>query len=260
MTKLIEQVYTVIRYIRALGVKSGLIALIKITRTKNTDRICLKNIKAPIKLRIKGSSDKTAFYQIFLNREYEIQLSETPTYIIDAGANIGLASVFFANKYPDAKMISIEPDHDNFEVLLANTKAYPQIIALNTALWSKSCHVKVRDTGMGTTSFVVEPCLPEEPTSLKAMSLEDIMLQYHFPRIDLLKIDIEGSEKYLLSENYEYWLSRTETIVIELHDRFQPGCSSAFLKAFVQYNFTIESKGENLILRKNRNLCHQSLL
>ena len=250
MKKITEQIYTVIRYIRALGVKCGMVALIKITRTKKTDRIRLKNIKAPLKLRLNGSSDKTVFYQIFLNREYDIQLPAEPQYIIDAGANIGLASVFFANKYPDATIISIEPDRGNFEVLLENAKAYPQIIALNAALWSKSCHVKIKNTGTGTTCFTVEPCSPEEPAALKAISLEELMKQYHFPKVDLLKMDIEGSEKYLLAENYDYWLSRTETLVIELHDRFRQGCSSVFLKTFSQFNFTIEPKGDNLILRK----------
>lgn len=250
MKSLIEQAYTVIRYVRALGVKYGMIALIKINRTKRTDRIRLRNIKAPLKLRLKGTSDKTAFYQVFLNKEYEIKLATPPRYIIDAGANIGLTSVYLANKYPDAAIISIEPDRENFEVLQANVEAYPQIIALNTALWSKSCHVKVKDIGMGTTGFIVEPCSPKEPGALQAMSLNDIMVQYHFPQIDLLKVDIEGSEKHLLSENYEYWLSRTRTLVIELHDRFREGCSSALLKTFAQLNFTIEPKGENLVLRK----------
>ena len=257
MNRLIEQIYTVIRYIRALGVKYGMIALIKITRTKKTDQIRLKNIKAPIKLRMKGASDKTTFYHVFLNREYDIQLPEAPQYIIDAGANIGLVSVFFANKYPNATIISIEPDKGNFDVLLTNVKAYPKIIPLQTALWSRSCHVRIKDTNVGTTEFTVEPCHPEEPSALKAVSLEDIMLQYQFPRIDLLKVDIEGSEKYLLSENYEYWLSRTETLVIELHDRFQKGCSSAFLKTFSQFNFAIEPKGENLILRKIEHVTYR---
>jgi FkbM family methyltransferase len=250
MKKIIEQIYTVTRYVRVFGVKYGMIALIKITRTKRTGRIRLRNVKAPLKLRLNGTSDKTVFYQVFLNKEYEIKLATPPRYIIDAGANIGLTSVYFANKYPDATIISIEPDRENFEVLQTNAKAYPQIIALNTALWSKSCHVRVKDIGMGTTGFIVEPCSPEEPGSLKAVSLNDIMTQYHFPRIDLLKVDIEGSEKYLLSENYEYWLSRTETLVIELHDRFQEGCSAALLKTFARLNFTIEPKGENFILRK----------
>ena len=250
MNKLVEQIYTIIRYIRALGTKHGIVALIKIKRLKRTDNIRLRGIKHPIRLRINGTSDKTTFYQIFLDKEYEISLLEEPKFIIDAGANIGLTSVYLSNRYPNAKIIAIEPDKNNFEILSANTKPYANVIALNTALWSNSCHIKVMDNGLGTTGFTVEPCAPELPKALKAMSLEEIMKQYDFPRIDLLKMDIEGSEKYVLSENSDYWISRTNVLIIELHDRFQKGCSSAFFKTFAEYDFAISPKGENFILTR----------
>ena len=250
MGKLVEQIYTVIRYVRVLGIKHGLVALIKIKRLKRTDHIRLKGIKHPLKLRLNGTSDRTTFYQIFLDKAYEINLPAEPQYIIDAGANIGLTSVYLANRYPNAKIIAIEPDKDNFEILSVNTGAYPNIIALHTALWSNSCHIRVLDIGLGTTGFTVEPCAPELPMALKAMSLEEIMKQYDFPRIDLLKMDIEGSEKYVLSEKSDYWISRTNVLIIELHDRFQKGCSSVFFETFAKYDFAIAPKGENLILTR----------
>jgi hypothetical protein len=135
MKKLIERIYTVIRYIRALGFSCGIITFIKIKCIRQAGSLKIKGLKKPIKLRLNSSSDKIAFYKIILNKEYDIDLPVHPEYIIDAGANIGLASVFFANKYPEAKIIAIEPDKGNFEILLNNIQGYPQITGLNTALW-----------------------------------------------------------------------------------------------------------------------------
>jgi hypothetical protein len=47
--------------------------------------------------------------------------------------------------------------------------------------------------------------------------------------IDLLKIDIEGAEK----EVFEVcdWMGDVHSLMIELHDRFKPGCSEAVAPA-----------------------------
>jgi hypothetical protein len=55
--------------------------------------------------------------------------------------------------------------------------------------------------------------------------------------IDLLKIDIEGAESELFRSNYESWLSKTRAIVVEIHNHFNPMCSSTLEKALSQFGF-----------------------
>src|SRR5687767_5642115 len=52
-------------------------------------------------LRLK-TTDVATLRKIFADREYEIALARRPAVIVDAGANVGLASIFFARQFPDA--------------------------------------------------------------------------------------------------------------------------------------------------------------
>mgnify|MGYP000361339186 CR=1 FL=1 len=54
---------------------------------------------------------------------------------------------------------------------------------------------------------------------------------------DLLKIDIEGAEKELFSENTDYWLGKVNMIIIELHDWMRKDCSKNFYSAIKKYKY-----------------------
>src|SRR5271155_2886167 len=71
--------------------------------------VTLPGFAHPIWLRA-GCSDYFTFHQVFTDRQYEHGLSIDPTFIIDAGANVGFAAIYFARQYPRAQIISIEPD------------------------------------------------------------------------------------------------------------------------------------------------------
>ena len=73
------------------------------------------------------------------------------------------------------------------------------------------------------------------------------MTRYQADEIDILKLDIEGAEKEVFTSNYHRWLPKTRILIVELHDRMKAGCSSAFIKAMADYNFTIHPKGENFL-------------
>jgi hypothetical protein len=68
--------------------------------------------------------------------------------------------------------------------------------------------------------------------------------------IDVLKLDIESSEKELFSQNFEPWLAKTKMIIIELHDSMKAGCAKQFFEAVnkVFPNYDLSIKGENVIL------------
>src|SRR5690554_2347811 len=83
-----------------------------------------------LKLRKHPSSDYNVFTQVFIDKEYEPPISyflknniELKT-VIDAGANIGLTSAYIKNEFPNAKIVCIEPDNDNFELLSYNLKTF----------------------------------------------------------------------------------------------------------------------------------------
>lgn len=222
----------------------GLLVYLRI-KLKQTSPLPLPGYLHPIHLR-NSTGDFISFREIFFKKEYELALplSIKPSVIIDAGANIGLTSVFFANRYPDAKIICIEPDPENFACVVKNVLAYKNITPLNKALWHSSEMLSITNKGFGDRGFMIEE--GNEKTT-EGISLTALMQQHSLTHIDILKIDIEGSEKEVFSAGYEYWLPKTKCLVIELHDRMKPGCSESVFAALEKYNFSKTIKGENLV-------------
>jgi hypothetical protein len=83
-------------------------------------------IFCPLILR-RNTSDKHVFRQIFITKDYNIPLKIKPKLIVDAGANVGYSSLWFSRKYPKSKIIAIEPEDSNYEVLIKNTDSNDNI-------------------------------------------------------------------------------------------------------------------------------------
>lgn len=74
------------------------------------------------------------FEQFFSLRIYDIELEVTPNVIVDCGTNIGFSSIHFANKCPNARIITIEPERSNYNMLRRNIHDYHNIICINKGL------------------------------------------------------------------------------------------------------------------------------
>ncbi|PQJ20611.1 FkbM family methyltransferase [Tenacibaculum sp. SG-28] len=246
-------------YIKKFGLNKGFKIYYNIkTKTSGIISISLNNIEHSFKIRSK-TSDIPIFQQVFFNGEYNIPLDFEPKNIIDAGANIGLAAIFFSNKYPNAKIISIEPEASNFLLLEENTKHYDNITPLNKALSNISNQeLYVVDRGYGNSGFMTESIEKsgnkDSESSVKAVTVDDIMHQYNYEFIDIIKIDIEGYEKELFENNTDNWLKNTKCLIIELHDRMKNGCSSSFFSAISKHDFSFMHQGENLVFINNKKL------
>jgi hypothetical protein len=113
---------TVPTYIKTFGWR-GLLCFGKIrySSSRKPAPLFFRNNSKPTWLR-PDSSDLLTMREVFLDRDYDFPVRDNVKYIVDAGANIGLASIFFANKYPDAKIIAIEPEKENFLLLKRNAQ------------------------------------------------------------------------------------------------------------------------------------------
>jgi hypothetical protein len=66
--------------------------------------------------------------------------------------------------------------------------------------------------------------------------------------IDILKLDIEGAERELFNLGAEAWLGAVGQIIIELHDRFVPGCAFAFYAKIANYPFVQSVRADNVFI------------
>lgn len=131
-----------------------------------------------------------------------------PKTIIDAGANVGLASIYFANRFPHGQILAIEPESSNFEVLKKNVAPYSNIIALHVALWDKTERIRLFDPGIGNLGFRTESGTNSESVGeesmVQAVTVSDLIREYKHERISILKVDIEGSEKEVFSHSSDW--------------------------------------------------------
>ncbi|MCK8489019.1 FkbM family methyltransferase [Paenibacillus sp. MBLB2552] len=206
-------------------------------------------IQFPLYVRM-NTSDPAVFRQIFERKDYAFGLPITPKLIIDGGANVGYGSVFFANMYPAAQVIAIEPEKSNFEVLSYNVAPYKQIKTVQSGLWHTDTYLKVMDVGLDKWGAMVEEVETAGPETIQAVTIGSLLKNSDFDEIDILKLDIEGAEREVFSLGYEEWLDKVNVLIIELHDVMKRGCSKAFFKAVSQYDFATFARGENLVLVK----------
>lgn len=220
-------------YHSALGVR-GVVTFLFAKLAHSTPLIParLPGIRHTIFLRI-GTTDISVMKQVLLEKHYDFDLPSSPRVIVDAGSNIGLAAVFFANKFPNATIIALEPEESNFRILERNVAPYPQVKPLMVALWNNNLPITLVDTGMGSHGFQTTSSTQPNPARTRvvdAMTVEALMARTGISAIDLLKIDIEGSEKEVF-ENSGDWMPKVGAVMVELHDHLKPGCTIAFLDA-----------------------------
>ena len=212
-------------------------------------RVHLFSIRRDVLIR-RGTSDLDCLKKVFLYEDYFLPFKITPKVIVDAGANIGMATLYFATQYPEARIIAIEPEPSNFKMLQMNCSGLANVTLLEMALWPLAQPVDIQNPQEEKWAFSV--AAETSGGRISTINVPELLEKTADGRIDLLKLDIEGAEWELFSRNPESWLSKVETIAIELHDRYRAGCSKAFYSAILKHEFRQEVKGENIFIKFKR--------
>ncbi|MDD4901399.1 MAG: FkbM family methyltransferase [Patescibacteria group bacterium] len=198
----------------------------------------------------KNTTDILIFRSIFIFKEFELPIKIKPRFIIDGGAYTGLSSLYYSSKYPNAKIFAVEPEESNFEILEKHTRKNLNITRIKAGLWHKEAFLKIVNGKTGKWDFTVKEVAEFEPNSIKAVTIDDLLKRSGFDEIDILKLDIEGSEKELFSKNYSSWINKVNIIVIELHDWMREGCAKSLYSAINQDEWKKYKSGEKLVLIK----------
>jgi FkbM family methyltransferase len=169
--------------------------------------------------------------------------------VVDAGANIGASAPYFIANCPNALVVAIEPAADNFALLTKNVDGL-NVAPICAAVSSTAGRAHVVESKLGHWAYTTEPAGDEAKTAdtVPRVTINDIYESHRskcFPFI--VKIDIEGAEKDLFSDNTE-WVYQTPIIIIELHDWLFPksGGSLPFLRCISKLDRDFVYFGEDV--------------
>lgn len=196
---------------------------------------------------LRGNSvDFFVFDSIFRRGEYDFVTGFTPEYIVDAGAFTGLSAVYFHKRYPGARIIAVEPEESNFNIMVRNTFSCDRIIPVMGALYGESIPLTISNPSAEKYAFRVGEN-SNGGRQVIGFSIKELMERYRLLRIDILKMDIEGAEYQVFRNDPASWLVNVGCLIIELHEYIQPGVTELVVNTLQASGFTISHRGENLI-------------
>ena len=226
--------------------------LLKILRAGTLVHCDVPLLAQPIHLRAR-TSDASVLKEILRGDIGALPFPASPAFIVDAGANVGLISALFATRFPAARIAALELDPANFRLLERNVRSYPNVTAIHAGLWSHSTELTIANPDAESWGYRAEERGGGgQGVRVQARSVSDILRDFGIPRINILKVDIEGGEMEVFNDASEEWLGSVDQIVIELHERLVPGCERAVMER-LRSRFDHRRAGDlDLFVRKDR--------
>jgi FkbM family methyltransferase len=148
--------------------------------------------------------------------------------IMDVGANIGCAALYFITQFPDANIFCLEPEESNYQRLTLNIglNKKKRIRCHQAALWTKACKLRcTHDFGDGkewASRFVEPPEYGCDARDADAIDIAELLGKTGFGQVDLFKMDVEGAEAVLLKNPQfkDFLKEKVLRIAVEVHGEF----------------------------------------
>ena len=186
-----------------------------------------------------GTTDLEVYHQIFIKKQFRYlyaiyQYRPPPKYILDAGANAGFSTLLFKLLWPDAVVVSVEPNPDTFEILRKNTAVFHHHLGVKLiegGVWGWKTRIEAnvdqqRITAPGQAWGYVFSALEDTAQSKsgatqQAYSVTDLATLLDIPAFDFLKFDIEGAEGMVFAPEADLsWMNNALLVSLEVHDFF----------------------------------------
>ncbi len=138
--------------------------------------------------------------------------------IVDVGANIGAAAIYFHTQYPAARVVAVEPSSAAFDLLARNAARFPAIGIHRTALYDRKARMPLHVGNMDsiTNSFANSVLAGKGSEMLELEEASAFFERENLTRADILKLDTEGCEWPILT-SLRPWLGNFRVIYLEYH-------------------------------------------
>lgn len=175
----------------------------------------------------------------------ELKSKDTIQNILDIGSHIGTFSLWTSLNFKPHRIINIEMDTQNYKQLEKNIKlnglnAICHLI--NKAIYYKNTEIYYNKiSGASGMNFISEK---PTPNKIETITLKDVINNNHLDVVDLLKVDIEGSEKYVFTkENESIFSKKIRNIVMEYHNFKDNYSESHYIEYLERLGFIVKTKG-----------------
>ena len=169
----------------------------------------------------KKKDDSKYFQGILSGKVYKkINLDYKINIILDIGANVGSTSIFFSINYPQSTIFSFEPVTETYEILKKNISNFNNIHSYKYAISDKDDfqRIYIDENRLGRSSLIKKHRNMENTNTeiVQLVNLNSFLRNNNIEKIDILKIDCEGSEVEIL-ESIKTKLDKIALIYIEIH-------------------------------------------
>lgn len=229
-------------YVRSFSPARGIVRfLFDVSRWSFFPKNHIINIQTP--------SGKSAFIRArrtdLIQRYKQIVDSGRVPLIIDAGANIGFASLLFDDAFPHCRIIGLEPSQENLELAAMNVNTKSSIL-IKKCLWNKKTELYCEnDDCAEPDAFRFGETVQPEKTPVSAISIDNLICEQADAELFIVKLDIEGAEREVLADAGE-WRKLKPILMVEPHDHMIPGNQS--LRGILQDQCYRDG---DIILKKN---------
>jgi FkbM family methyltransferase len=180
------------------------------------------------------------YREIFARQNYYFLAKDNTPVILDCGANVGMASLYFKWLYPRSRVQAFEPDPATFQLLKRNiTQNNLDIEMHNCALWDRDTDVDFFVDSNSPGSLVMSTDvsrLAGEPIKVPARRLSEFIQG----DVDFVKLDVEGAEHRVLDDLVQSGkIGAIRQMVVEYHHRIgqRKSCLAEFLLMLEQAGF-----------------------
>lgn len=156
--------------------------------------------------------DIQSIREVWFAETYRLPSNLQPHTLIDLGANIGLASVWFAVRYGSLRIVAVEPDPANAALARRNLadNGFPGTV-----------HLAAISDRHGKTLFEPDPLsnlgrIGGSGREVEALTLAELVAESGGDGARLVKMDVEGAESAVIATVLD-WRDGVDAVIAEFH-------------------------------------------